>query len=149
MTSFDFLNFSMGGDNQHIIFWSFIFKNIFWIVEFTQLSSFIIFLFHGTNLNHGQRKLVALSNFIYQNYHLRHSRNLLYYLQLIIHHLQVILQEHSSRLKLIIKTLLQIKTRITFQIQITIHSYIQNIIFYCKNIIKTITKNNLSWFKMK
>ena len=30
-----------------------------------------------------------------------------------------------------------------------IHSFIQNIILYCKNIIKSITKNILSWCKIK
>ena len=65
------------------------------------------------------KKIGNFSNIIYWNYPLQHSRKLFYRIKLIIHHLQVIRHEHPSHLNLIIKTLLQIKTITTPQIQMT------------------------------
>ena len=65
------------------------------------------------------RKLVVFSKVMDRKYSLQHSRNLFYHLQLLIHNLQVIQHKHPSRPNLIIKTLLQIKTRTTPQIQMT------------------------------
>ena len=63
--------------------------------------------------------LVVFANLIDQNNPPQHSRNLFYHFYLIMQHLQVILQEHSSRLNLIINTLPQTKTGTAPQIQMT------------------------------
>ena len=65
------------------------------------------------------KEIGSFSKIIDRNYQLQHLRNLFYNIKLLIHHLQVIRNEHLSRLNLIIKTLLQIKTRTAPQIQMT------------------------------
>ena len=55
MTFFDFSSFSLrGGSNQKKYLDHSSKHVIFWLVELSHLSSFIIFTFYSTNLNHGQ-----------------------------------------------------------------------------------------------
>ena len=65
------------------------------------------------------KEISRFSNINNRNYPLKHSRNLFYHLQLLIHHMQVIRQEHLFHLNLIIKTLPKINTITTPQIQMT------------------------------
>ena len=114
--------FHKGGITKHNILIIHKTNSIYRFVEllnYTHLSYFCSMV-----LATRARKLVVLYNIIDQNYRTKHSRYLFYHLQLLIHHLQVIRNEHPSRFNLIIKTLLQIKTRKTFQIQmISTHVY--------------------------
>ena len=117
MTFYDFSSFSIGGGLiKHNVLIIHKKKTIFRFVELSQSSSSILFSFYSNNLNHGQGSWSFL-NITDRNYQLQHSRNLFYNLHMLIHHMQVIWHEHPYRLNFIIKTLLQIKTRTTPQIQ--------------------------------
>ena len=65
------------------------------------------------------RKFVVFSKIINWSYPHKHSRNLFYHIQMVMHNLQVIQHEHPSHINLIINTLLQIKIITTPQIQMT------------------------------
>ena len=93
-------------------------KLIFRFVDLSHFSSFIIFCFIVLIWNMG-KEISRYFKKMRSKYWLQHLGNLFYYLQLLIHHLQVIRNEQPSRLNLIIETLLKIKTRTTFQIQMT------------------------------
>ena len=107
--------FFIGGSNQfYFLIINQIFYLIFRFVELSHLSSFIIFSILVLFCTMG-KEISNFSKIIDQNYPLQHQRNLFYHLQLLIYHLQVIWHEHLSRLDLIIKTLLPIKTRTFFK----------------------------------
>ena len=65
------------------------------------------------------RTLVVYTKIIDQKYLIQHSRNLVYHHHPLIHHLQVITHWRLSRIDLIINTLLSIRTRTSYQIQMT------------------------------
>ena len=100
------------------MFWSFIhFFLMFRFVDISHSFSIIIFWIFWYYFVPWSRKLVKFTKIFDQNHPLQNWRNLFYHLQLLIHHLQVVRQEHLSRLHLIISIQIRIKTRTTSQIQ--------------------------------
>ena len=91
---------------------------IFRSVEFSHLSSFLIFSAYSS-LAPWAKKLVVISNLIDQKYPLQHSGNLFCHPQLLIHHMQAIWHKNPYHINLIIKTELKMKIRTTTQIHMT------------------------------
>ena len=80
------------------------------------------------------KEIGSFSTIIYQNYPLQHWRKLFYNLQLLIHYLQMIRHKHISRLNLIIKTWLLIRTfwagKIYSPLEVVVHKMLNKLLSF-------------------